>query len=59
MSFVRSYTKPKVFGFTVLQLDMAYVREQLLPELVDRHRPEGLVPPAGDAAQISTSPGAK
>jgi signal transduction histidine kinase len=26
-----------VFGFTVLQLDMAYVREQLLPELVERH----------------------
>jgi signal transduction histidine kinase len=26
-----------VFGFTVLQLDMTYVREQLLPELAERH----------------------
>ena len=26
-----------MFGFTVIQLDMAYIREEMLPELAERH----------------------
>jgi signal transduction histidine kinase len=30
-------TVTPVFGFTIIQLNMAYVREQMLPELAERH----------------------
>ena len=30
-------TVTPVFGFTIMQLNMAYIREQMLPELAQRH----------------------
>jgi len=38
-----------VFGFTVVELDMAYIRQQLLPELAGRHFSH----PSGDSYRIA------
>jgi signal transduction histidine kinase len=33
----RAQPTPPMFGFTVLELDMSYIRERLLPDLAQRH----------------------
>jgi signal transduction histidine kinase len=44
-------TVTPVFGFTIIQLNMTYIREQMLPELVQRH----FVHNEGDVYRVSVT----
>ncbi len=44
-------TVTPVFGFTIIQLNMAYIREQMLPELVQRH----FIHAEGDVYRVSVT----
>ena len=44
-------TVTPVFGFTIIQLNMAYIREQMLPELAQRH----FIHAEGDVYRVSVT----
>ena len=44
-------TVTPVFGFTIMQLNMAYIREQMLPELAQRH----FIHAEGDVYRVSVT----
>ena len=44
-------TVTPVFGFTIIQLNMAYLREQMLPELAERH----FIHAEGDVYRVSVT----
>ena len=44
-------TVTPVFGFTIIQLNMAYIREQMLPELAERH----FIHADGDVYRVSVT----